>query len=85
MDYRQLDRGKKIDDEKKDLQRVLDHLQKWESGKTDPIEFVSEYLTRCQMVGNGTIRKTLAIGFITDSITYLETKIKMLSEEFESL
>lgn len=85
MDYKQLDRAKKIDDEKKDLQRVLEHLQKWQSGKTDPIEFVSECLTRCQMVGNGTIRKTLAIGFIADSKTYLETRIKMLSEEFEAL
>ena len=85
MDYTTLRRGQAIQDEKKDLSSVLDHLNKWQSGKDDPIEFISNYLNKCRMVGTTSIKKELAISFIEDAKTHMTTRIKMLDEEFEKL
>lgn len=72
-------------DEIKDLQRVLDHLGTFKSGIDNPTEFVIRYLAECRMVGTESIRKSLALGFLEDSKTFLTTTIKMKQEEFNAL
>lgn len=85
MTYQDLEKGRKIADEIKDLDRVIEHFMKWESGKHDPIEFVRNYLVECRMVGDDKTRKSLAIGFITDSISFLNTKRDLLQKDFDSI
>lgn len=85
MNHNQLQRGQEIQDELRNLNRVLEHLSKWASGKDDPIDFVVKYLKECRMVGTDAIREHLAIGFIEESKRDLGTLIKLLDEEFEKL
>lgn len=85
MTYQDLEKGKKIAYEIKDLDRVIEHFMKWESGKHDPVEFVRNYIVECRMVGNDQIRKLLAIAFISDSLEYLQTKRGLLEEDFKAL
>lgn len=85
MTFSNLQKGNKIESEIRTVERVLEHFKKWESGKTDPLEFVKNYLFECRNVGDDSIRKSLALAFINDSISFLQTKKNMLQEEFDAL
>ena len=85
MTTAELKKGQTLIDEIKEHQSVLDYLNKFKSGVDDPIEFVVNYLKECRNVGSSGLRKSLALGFLEDSKTFLTTSIKMKQEEFEKL
>jgi len=85
MTQEDLKKAQNLMDEIRDHQSVLDYLNRFKSDIDDPIEFVVNYLKECRNVGNTSLRKSLALGFLEDSKTFLTTSIKMKQEEFNAL
>lgn len=84
MNHAQLSRGTQIQDERKDLCRVLEHFGK-SAREKNPVDFVVEYLKECRNVGTETIRKELSNLFIETAKKHLGERIAQLDKEFDEL
>ena len=84
MTFETLKKAKKLEDEIVAHQKELERFQKFVSGIHSPTDFVSDYFNPSTS-RNDSIFRLLAINFIEDAKKYLDTKHKMLVEEFEAM
>lgn len=86
MDNATLQRAKKIDDERRELKRVLEHFSRPEvlSGEKST-DVLLNFLTKCGNLGSTTLKKELA-SLAVDAIRgKIEADIHRLHLEFEKL
>ena len=85
MDLTQLIKGKKIQDEASELRRVVEHFSKFdqENQKDDPIEFLINYLTKCNNLGSG--KKELSRHLISYCLDTFKDRLEAVNVEFNEL
>lgn len=78
-----LRRGNKLLDEIKELNRVRDHFSKFPNGNS--IEHLTNFLTRCQNLGDSVLKEELSSLMIEHTKQVLATRVDTLSKELDAL
>lgn len=86
MTTAELQRGKTLQDEINEQQRVLEHFTRpGKESEKDTIEFLFNFFTKCQNLGSSTLKKDLASLCVQSIIENLQFSISQKKTEFANL
>lgn len=85
MTTEQLEKGNELQSRLREVDRIKEHMEGFREKEDNPIEFLTNFLNGCQMIGNEGYKKIFAKNCIDGIIEYCDNAIKTVETKFKEL